>query len=61
VDKLLKVHADVKKLGEQAPANQPQALNVSNSNVVFYGTADELVRMVRGEQKTIKTIEKDGN
>ncbi len=63
VDKLLKIQSDLKKLNDNTSIITPaqQSLNVTNSNVVFYGTADELVRMVRGEQKIIKTIEKDTN
>jgi hypothetical protein len=57
IDKLLKLHADLKKLtsNEENMAiankqNNQQPINVDQA-IIFQGTSDELIRMVRGEQK----------
>lgn len=67
VDKLLKLHADVKKLNDNEEY-VPRSLSASTThhttniaNAVFLGTSDELVRIMRKEHKAPLTIDVDDN
>lgn len=57
VDKLLKLHADKQKLNGNNSVAAVQQPNSGNTNIeqaiIFNGTSDELVRMIRKEQKSI--------
>jgi Terminase DNA packaging enzyme len=61
VDKLLKIHADVKKLN--APDEYAEGSVTTNTtniaNAIFVGTSNDLVRMMRREHTTPLTIEVD--
>lgn len=60
VDKLIKLHSDMKKLNETANA-AVSPLSVNNSNVVFCGTSDELVRMIRNKERDIIDVKVEDN
>jgi hypothetical protein len=54
VEKLLKLQKDRKELSVvEAPVNSGNVTNNIDKAIVFTGTSDELVRMIRQEQKNI--------
>jgi len=56
IDKLLKIQKDRKQLQDNSSAVQ-QSPSINNSNVVFVGTTDELVRMMRKNHSSPTVIE----
>lgn len=63
VEKLMALHGDVKELNKVDGYDTPAQVSVTNSNVVFAGTSNDLVRMLRREREPSKVldIEVDSN
>jgi hypothetical protein len=56
VDKLLKLHADKKKLNTN-DATQQGNTTINAANAIFFGTSDDLVRLMRREHTSPRIIE----
>ena len=61
VDKLLKLHADKKKLNSvEDGTNSGNGMTVEKA-IIFQGTSEDLIRQIRHEAKTTQLIDSDVN